>query len=328
MKRLLLLTLLVCDLGMVPVVKAQVSFKFMAQEGHAYHIQLNTELENRFWGDSQVVSNVTGQVNLSLPANGPMGFYRYCDTTGAIFWYGWSWHEVSPTLQNWGMGTSQSAYVGNDQPYDWYIDQGFTGPASSVNCGPSSATMACKWYNQNTSASAEGARAMFPEGNGWWYTYDVDNYLSSNSVPHAYYAVSGIASVTNLLAQGDTLIFCLNMSYIPATMNNSYRVQAFYSGVTGHFIVAKGYRVTDSATWIECYDPFDYSSTGGWGVAYSDGTPMGRDRHYAWANLQNAIANWWPYCIAVSPSQSQTRSARATDAMTKPVTSPPPARGQ
>ena len=227
-----------------------------------------------------------------------------------------------------GPGSSQSAYVGNDKPYDWYIDQGFTGPDSTVNAGPSSAAMVCKWYYEDTSATAEDARTMFPEGDDWWWTYDVDDYLTANSIPHAYYAVTGIASVTNLLAQGDALIFCLDMSYIPVATNESFRVQAFYSGMTGHFMVAKGYRVTDSGIWIECYDPLDYSSAAGWGATYSDGTPLGRDRHYAWADLQNAIANWWPSCIAVPPSQNQSGAAQIAVPMTKPLIPPPPACGR
>jgi hypothetical protein len=310
--------------------QAQVPFEFTAKKGHAYHIQINTALDNRFWQDVQVVSNATGRVNLSLPTtNGPVGFYRYCDTTNSVFWYGWSWYEQNPNLKTWGMGTSQKGYAHNDQPWDWYIDQGNTGPDSDVNCGPASTAMACKWWDQNTSVTAEGARETYPEGDGWWYTTDVVNYLSLQGITNGYFPVDQ-QTFTNLLAQGNILILCLDMSYITQATNAVERVHAFYSGVTGHFIVAKGYRITSSDLWVECYDPFDL------GAAYTDGTPKGRDRHYGWNELSAAMTNWWPDCIAVSPppagnismAQQQTaglskRLVGSLDPATVPV-----ARGQ
>ncbi len=298
-----IILILACNAG------AQVRLQVSVATNHTCRVLFNQNLDDRFWQETSVVLTNACAMSLSLPAtNGQRGFYKTVDTVGRDFWYGWTWNAQFPTLQAWGIGTNQLSYVHNDRPYDWYVDQALTGPCSGVNCGPSSTAMACKWCDRNTTATAMDARNTYPEGNGWWYTYDVDNYLTIKGVSHNYYS-GDFGTVTNLLAQGNIVILCLNMSYVPTAANRDMRVHSFYSGVTGHFIVVKGYRVTDSGLWFECYDPND------WGNAYADGTPSGRDRHYGSSELMNAVTNWWPYCIAVHPpSGSKSPNVRLVGA--------------
>jgi hypothetical protein len=300
-------------------VGAQVPYSFTAKSGYTYRVQSNTTL-SRFWQESSVISNTAGTVSLSLPYIGEMGFYRAIAADGPTFWYDWTWNAQKPTLSAWGMGKNQMAYVHNDRPYEWYVDQGSTGPDSRVNCGPSSTVMACKWYNSNSLVTAEEARNTYPEGNGWWYTTNVEDYLSLQGVTweESWPTNVTLELVTNTLARGNIIIFCLDMAYVSETNNLSARVHGFYSGVTGHCIVAKGYRVTNAGTWIECYDPNSLGAT------YSDGTPKGRNRHYAWTELNPAITNWWPDCIIVSPPSVGIHLVLQSH---KP-SGPPPARMQ
>ena len=50
-----------------------------------------------------------------------------------------------------------------------------------------------------------------------------------------------------------------------------------------------------SALFFELYDPYT------WHLAYANGTPKGRNRHYPAADLSKAIAKWWNYLIVIPP---------------------------
>ncbi|WP_234117679.1 cysteine peptidase family C39 domain-containing protein [Clostridium hydrogenum] len=199
----------------------------------------------------------------------------------------------SSTLKSWGLGTLESEYVSNNKPYSWYIDQGNTGTYSNNNCGPSSTTMALKWYYPNFSKTAEDARNTYLENGGWWKTSDVTNYLSLNNANYSVVNNTGESLLKYNLQQGNILILCVDTSYLNYNSNQKQRVGRFYDYEGGHFIVVKGYIVVDGKTYFETYDPNNWDET------YSDGQPKGKDRYYASQQLMNAMSNWWNYAIVV-----------------------------
>ena len=75
---------------------------------------------------------------------------------------------------------------------------------------------------------------------------------------------------------GELVIVCLSMSYISKneTGDSETRVDKYYSGTMGHFLLIKGYKVVDGELFFECNDPW------GLGLTYEDGTPVGANRYY------------------------------------------------
>lgn len=209
----------------------------------------------------------------------------------------------SNTLRRWGLGKTESEYVSNNRSYSWYIDQGDTGYYSNNNCGPSSSTMALKWYNKNFSKTAEAARNTYLENGGWWTTTDVTNYLNLNNARYSVINSSGESTLKNTLKQGNIAILCIDTSYLSYNDNSEQRVGRFYDYQGGHFIVVKGYIVVDGKTYFEVYDPNN------WGETYSDGQAKGQDRYYASTELMNAMGNWWNYLIVVNNNSAALRNS-------------------
>jgi hypothetical protein len=206
----------------------------------------------------------------------------------------------------------QNSYAHNDRAYDWYIDQADTGTYANANCGPSSVTMGIKWYDQSFSKTAEDARNTYPEGGGWWYTYDIINYLNLNSIPNTTSYFTGTNQLMGLLNQSNLVILCISTAYLTEDYTSEHRVGRFYSYASGHFLVVKGYRIVDGNLFFEVYDPND------WHAAYADTTPKGRNRHLAAGELANAIANWWNYLIVIAPPGGGGMGAEA-NVWLKPV---------
>ncbi|PJI08757.1 MULTISPECIES: C39 family peptidase [Clostridium] len=207
------------------------------------------------------------------------------------------------TLEKWGLGEYESEHISNNKPYSWYIDQGNTGAYSNNNCGPSSTTMALKWYNSNFSKTAEDARNTYLEGGGWWRTTDVTNYLSLNNAKYSVIENSGENLLKSTLKRGNIVILCIDTSYLSYNDNPQQRVGRFYDYEGGHFIVVKGYIVVDGKTYFETYDPNNWDET------YSDGQPKGQDRYYADNELMNGISNWWNYLIVVNNNTASSRNS-------------------
>jgi hypothetical protein len=86
----------------------------------------------------------TGLVNLGMSWE-PSPYTQLHIDTGSQDYY----VLLEANTKLWGLGTTLKEYVTNDRPYDWYIDQGFTGSHSGNNCGPSTVAMAAKWYNED-----------------------------------------------------------------------------------------------------------------------------------------------------------------------------------
>jgi len=90
----------------------------------------------------------------------------------------------------WGLGHFLNKALSNDRNYEWYIDQATSGPVAGYNCGPSSVTMAIKWSDSSFTHTAAEAREFAYNGGGWWYTSDINSYLTKYSIPYATIALS------------------------------------------------------------------------------------------------------------------------------------------
>ena len=202
----------------------------------------------------------------------------------------------------WGLGHFVNFSETQDKAYEWYIDQGTTGTCALQNCGPSSVTMAIKWADPAFTGSARDARAACHSSGGWWYTNDVDNYLTDNQVPHAIIALSDqeaqtAAIMANILDKGQILILCIDMNGIRPATDPGFHVDRFYTAAPnwGHFFVVKGYDRVDQALFFEVYDPYSF------GYVNTNGSLKGKNRFYRAADLAAASSHWWNYAIVIAP---------------------------
>ena len=275
---------------------SQMRLLFQSTSGCSYQVQSSPTLNSRFWSDTLgSVSATEGQTSVVAPARAVSGFFKVLEFTNRAFWYDWGYYYEAPYLTAWGLGSPQTAYAHNDRPYDWYIDQADTGASASANCGPSSVTMALKWYNQSFAKTAADARNQYPENGGWWYNWDVNNYLNLNSVPNTNVWYTGTNQLMGILSQGNLVIVSLDTTYLGLDAAGEHRVGRFYSYTGGHFVVVKGWRASGNTLFFEVYDPYN------WHAAYADKTPKGRNRHLLAADLSRAIAKWWNYLIVIPP---------------------------
>jgi len=200
------------------------------------------------------------------------------DDTTIIQW------NVKPTNNSytlsWGLGGFQKVNLSNNRDYAWYFDQANTGIHSNNNCGPTVTTMACLWSNADFIKTPEDAREAYRSDGGWWYTDDISNYLTDNNITHYYINLSdNIAGTREIivdeLEEGNIVLLCLDMYYIPRQSKAEWRVDKFYytdAKDWGHFILAKGYKIVDGEVLLEFYDP------NSWNQKYNDGTFKGKDR--------------------------------------------------
>jgi hypothetical protein len=276
-----------------------VRLTFASSSGASYQSQQNDLLGNRWWNDSTTPITATGlQVVVECDGAATSRFFRVLEFTNSVFWYDWTYRYQTPCLATWGFGTLENAYHHLDKSYEWYIDQADTGAACGNNCGPSSVTMAIKWYEGSFSKTAEDARnwSYGWRGNGWWYTSDIINYLNLYSIPNATSAFTGTNQLNALILEGKVLILCISTAYLTQNKNAEERIDRFYSYASGHFLVVKGSRTVSGNLLFETYDPNN------WHAVYSDGTPKGRNRHLRASELASAIQNWWNYVIVVQPA--------------------------
>jgi hypothetical protein len=202
----------------------------------------------------------------------------------------------------WGLGHIIKNSSSEDRTYNWYIDQGTSGNDARINCGPASVTMAIKWSDSSFTKTAADARAMYEEGDGWWFTTDIDNYLTNYSIPHAIIGLSDTASVTQAiwtrqLDHQQIIIICLDMNYVRASQVETYRADKFYptSPGWGHFIVLKGYKKVDGEVFLEAYDPYSFGD-----VNSDDKSLKGINRFYRAEDLAAATRNWWGFSFVIA----------------------------
>ncbi len=193
----------------------------------------------------------------------------------------------------WGLGSKIEAYVTNDRPYSWYIDQGDTGTHSSNNCGPSTVTMAARWFDKATSASAQKARLNNRPLGGWWYSGDIDDSLTRFNVGYSKTTLKDTTTMTSLLKAGHIIIVNNSMDGIPLNEDATKRTNRFYSFDSGHYFIVKGFVQVDQKIYFEVYDP------NSWNMRYSDGYLMGQNRYYEGTALVRSILDWYPTLVVI-----------------------------
>ena len=202
---------------------------------------------------------------------------------------------------SWGLGHFISSYASNDKNYNWYIDQSTSGNFAGVNCGPASVTMAIKWADPDFTKTALDARMTYEVSGGWWFTSDINSYLTDNQISHAIIALNDHADSTaailkQQLMHQQIIILCLDMNYVRAATDSLYRADKFYATTPawGHFIVLKGYKITDGELFFEAYDPYSF------GLRNDDNTLKGMNRYYRFEDLAAACLPWWNYAFVIA----------------------------
>ena len=201
-----------------------------------------------------------------------------------------------------GLGNLIQQNASNNCSYSWYMDQAYTGTYSNINCGPTCATMACKWADSAFAKTPEDARNAYRPGGGDWYADDITFYLRDNNIPNSTIALPGTAEGTMQILKRQVdlhqaVILLLEMNLVRFTTNvQSSHVDRFYTdgpGI-GHFIIIKGYKKVDNEMYFEVYDPESWTRT------YDDGSLKGKDRHYRAEDLFEATKNWWPKVFIIA----------------------------
>ncbi|MBN2443124.1 MAG: hypothetical protein JXJ04_17320 [Spirochaetales bacterium] len=220
-------------------------------------------------------------------------------------------------LIRWGLGTPLTEYYENDRDYPWYMDQYNTGTYSSINCGPTSVTMAIKWTDESFDRTPENARETYRPDGGWWYTSDIINYLNAYNTEHIVITAANDPNLfKDQLRGGNILILCITMEEIRRNSVEREHTHAFFSG-TGHFIVIKGYIVVNNTLYFEAYDP---NSLNRFYPAPEETWLKGKDRYYLWEDLYNAVSAWWNYAIVVMGNSGLRSNSRF---ITQPVSVDP-----
>jgi hypothetical protein len=202
---------------------------------------------------------------------------------------------------SWGLGHFINNYASNEKSYNWYIDQATSGNFAAVNCGPASVTMAIKWADPDFTKTALDARMTYEVSGGWWFTNDIDAYLTDNQITHAIVALTDNADSTAAILKQELMsqqiiILCLDMNHVRASADVNYRTDKFYTTTPdwGHFIVLKGFKISDGELFFETYDPFSF------GLLNDDNTLKGMNRYYRFEDLAAACLPWWNYAFIIA----------------------------
>lgn len=198
----------------------------------------------------------------------------------------------------WGLGSDITTYVSNDQDYDWYVDQYTTGQFWNSNCGPTSIEMVGRFYSQSFAYTAEDARANFRPSGGWWYDIDIASALDYFEIPHSVSTISSSHDLIDLLDTGGVVLVNPDMSRVNQEVKSSHHTGLFYTSVTGHYLVVKGYVIVDGNTFFEVHDPWSLN------LRYANGELKGKNRYYDETSFLNSILYWWPRVYTVEKASS------------------------
>ena len=205
-------------------------------------------------------------------------------------------------IRSLGLGSALGKEVSNNVDYDWYLDQSNTGEHSLLNCGPTSVTMAIKWFDQTFTGSPQDARNAYRSGGGWWYTNDIIGYLNDHSINNRTITLDQFSNIKAEIDEGNIVILCLDMYHVTYAKYAEHHLHKFYEtggAGWGHFLVVKGYKEVDGRILYECYDSNSLDRS------YPGGGLKGKDRYYSSADLDVATNTWWDYAIVVERSGSQ-----------------------
>jgi hypothetical protein len=204
--------------------------------------------------------------------------------------------QLSDNLFSWGLGNEIISYVSLGRSYNWYIDQYETGGYASVNCGPASVEMAGRFSFREFNHTASEARSIYQSQGGWWYDSDINQALDLFGIEYIKKSISNSDDLIESIDEGRIVLINNDMSKIPYNTNPNERMNRFYSGVTGHYLIVKGYLITDLYTLFEVYDPFSIKKT------YDDNTLKGINRYYESNVFINSITTWYPMVYEIIKS--------------------------
>jgi len=231
-------------------------------------------------------------------------------------------------LQYFGIGGDISAQKSQNKGYSFYFDQ-FDGSAwQAINCGPTVTTMAIKWADPSFSKKPVDARNEILPSGGWWYTSNVQQYLTENGISSKIDTLADVeATVKQTIDDGNLMILCLDMFSVPQNPFIYQHTQKFYytnAAGWGHFLLVKGYKKASYHFYLEIYDPYSGGAT--YSTVETDQL-MGRDRYYISDDIKNATNIWWPYTIIVAPKGKVLKSTGhlKVNSISNPI---PDARGQ
>lgn len=267
--------------------------------------------------EDEVVSGVT-PVNFSSPVT-----FKITAENGNRAYWNVGLSNTDYTIA-WGLGSWLTEEKSNNgtNPDGFYLEQQNSGEFSTQNCGPAVAAMAAIWSNYTipVEITVEWARGVYPistvvANSITWYPADVKNFINFSHMNKEFAYLEEIPSEKYLgntieemkqkfpvqvkahVDAGELVIVCLSMSYISQNESESLvtRVDKYYGGTMGHFLLIKGYKVVDGELFFECHDPW------GLGLTYEDGTPVGANRYYRAEEL--ALSGNHNYYIVVVKSE-------------------------
>ncbi|MGL4738914.1 MAG: C39 family peptidase [Cellulosilyticaceae bacterium] len=188
-----------------------------------------------------------------------------------------------------------TTYVSQLTSKPLFTSQYNTGNYSTNNCAPTSLYMILRWLGQSPPPIAE-LRMQLTKGSGWVYTNEIEDYLSTNHISYQSLYLNDVTTLKTALDQG-ILLLCMDISQItpeekltppndlPPLLRPLEVGKESTSG-TGHFIVATGYLVQGTTTYIETLDPLNS------GV-----------RYYKIDELFQATSSWYPYVYLFTTPQ-------------------------
>lgn len=233
-------------------------------------------------------------------------------------------------LDYYGLGTILTEEKSLNRTYNYYIDQMDGSRFQSINCGPTVTSMAMRWADASSKVTPEELRNQIRSTGGWWYTSDIQTYLTGSGIKNSYVSAANLANtVKTAIDNNNLLILCLDMYPVTRNTIDYQHTEKFYNTATtdwGHFLLVKGYKIVNNTFYLEINDPNSNN------VTYTtDGQLKGRDRYYSAAALKTGVDIWWPYAIVVQAKGSTTTvtsgaSKKALSALQ--VVNPPAAWGR
>jgi len=175
--------------------------------------------------------------------------------------------------------------------YDWYLDQSITGEYSNVNCGPTCAVMAAKWYDENFKMTVEEAREQIPNDvdeayasvKDGWNINTMRTFLDSENIPHEIYRGISYDDIVRQLNMGHIMIVSVDMKYIYKTEESVF-----------HYIIIKGIRTVEEEEFFEIYNPFSHHVR-----TFSTGELIGKNCLYLCDDVIEASINYGGFYIVI-----------------------------
>jgi hypothetical protein len=185
----------------------------------------------------QLVATFTQRLyNQAFPTDGT-------PTASAIAYEDWvSMVDVALTHYAGQTPTPQPvAEVLNDRSYDWYQSQQDTGPYSQVNCMPTMAAMAIRWYKEDAAVTPQELRDRHPDVTNGWSIDLVGEALQTYGVPYRQMEYDR-QSIVQQLDRGGIVLVQINEGSLQES---------------GHCYVIYGYRRQGPNLWFVVMDPGD-----------------------------------------------------------------------